>query len=141
MKKEQFVEKKRLEHVVEKIFRDVDSVIVEGRDDKKIIQKLGFQGKIFLSVERTYEDLCEDVSRTSERVAILTDFDEHGKEQAQEISRELQEEVDVLRSARKEFGKKMTSNDRRAVEDIRPLFQDWEEKFVEAAMDQLFFDP
>ena len=141
MRKEEFIEKKRLENVVKNISRDVDSVIVEGWDDKKIIQKLGFDGKIFLSAERTHEDLCEDVSRTSKKVAVLTDFDEHGKDEAREISRKLQQDIDVIRSARKEFGEQLTSNDRRAVEDIRPLFQDHEEKFVEAAMDDIFFDP
>lgn len=141
MRKEDFREKNRLEEVVKDIDRNVDSVIVEGWSDKKMIQKLGFEGKIFLSAERTVEDLVEDVSRGSEAVAVLTDFDTHGKEEAEKISRHLQEEVDVLRSARKKFGAQLTSKDRRAVEDVRPLFDDKDEKFVEAAMDQLYFEP
>ncbi|MFB6100709.1 MAG: hypothetical protein ABEK16_05555 [Candidatus Nanohalobium sp.] len=141
MKREDFIEKNRLEEIVEKISRDVDSVIVEGWDDRKMIQKLGFEGRIFMSAERTHEDLCEDVARASEKTAVLTDFDSHGKEEAREISRKLQEEIDVVRSARKEFGAELTSNDRRAVEDVRPLFEDRDEKFVDAAMDGLFFDP
>jgi 5S rRNA maturation endonuclease (ribonuclease M5) len=139
MRREDFIEKKKLEEIVEKISCDVDSVIVEGWADKKVIQELGFEGKIFLSAERTHEDLIEDISRGSESVAVLTDFDSHGKEEAREISRKLQEEIDVIRSARKEFGAQLTSKDRRAVEDIKPLFDDLEEKFVEAAMDGLFF--
>ena len=141
MKKEDFREKNRLEDIIEDIDRNVDSVIVEGWSDKKMIQKLGVEGKIFMSAERTVEDLVEDVSRGSQRVAVLTDFDAHGKEAAEEISRILQEEVDVLRSSRKKFGAQLTSKDRRAVEDVRPLFDDKDEKFVEAAMDQLYFEP
>jgi 5S rRNA maturation endonuclease (ribonuclease M5) len=141
MNTKDFKEKKQLEEVVKKISRDVDAVIVEGWDDKKIVQKLGFKGKIFMSAERTHEDLCEDVSRVSEKVAVLTDFDSHGKEEAREISRKLQQDIDVIRSARKEFGAQLTSTDRRAVEDVRPLFEDLDEKFVDAAMDDLFFEP
>lgn len=139
MRREDFVEKNRLEKIVAKISRDVDSIIVEGWADKKVMRELGFQGRIFLSAERTHKGLVEDVSRASEKVAVLTDFDSHGKEEAQAISRKLQEEIDVIRSARKEFGAQLTSKDRRAVEDIRPLFEDMEKKFVEAAMDGLFF--
>jgi 5S rRNA maturation endonuclease (ribonuclease M5) len=139
MRREKFIERNRLEKIVQEISRDVDSIVVEGWDDKKIMQKLGFEGKIFLSAEKTHEDLVEDVSRGSKRTAVLTDFDTHGKEEARKISRKLQEEIDVIRSARKEFGAQLTSKDRRAVEDVRPLFEDREEKFVEAAMDGLFF--
>ena len=141
MNREDYIEKNRLEQVMDKISRDVDSVIVEGWSDKKIIQKLGFQGKIFMSAERTHKDLCEDVARVSERTAVLTDFDQHGKQEAREISRRLQEEIDVIRSARKEFGAQLTSTDRRAVEDIRPLFNDPDQKFIEAGLDQLYFEP
>ena len=124
MRREDFIEKNRLEKIVAKISRDVDSIIVEGWADKKVMRELGFQGRIFLSAERTHKGLVEDVSRASEKVAVLTDFDSHGKEEAQAISRKLQEEIDVIRSARKEFGAQLTSKDRRAVEDIRPLFED-----------------
>ncbi len=141
MKKEDFIEKNRLEEVVARISRDVDSIIVEGWSDKKIMQKLGFEGRIFTSAERSHEDLCEDVSRSSSKVAVLTDFDNHGKDEAKAISGKLQEEIDVIRSARKEFGSQLTSKDRRAVEDIRPLFKDREQKFIEAELDQLYFNP
>lgn len=141
MNKEDYIEKNRLSNIVEKISRDVDSVIVEGWADKKIMQKLGFKGKIFMSAERTHGDLCEDVARVSDKAAVLTDFDSHGKEEAREISRKLQEEIDVIRSHRKEFGAQLTSKDRRAVEDIQPLFDDKEKKFIDAELDQLYFDP
>jgi 5S rRNA maturation endonuclease (ribonuclease M5) len=139
MNKEDYKEKHRLEQIIQKISRDTDTVIVEGWADKKIIQKLGFKGKVFLSAEKTHQDLVEDVSRRSEKAAVLTDFDQHSKKQAKEISRKLQQKVDVIRSARKQFGKELTANDRRAVEDARTLFEDKEQKFVEAAMDSLYF--
>lgn len=140
MRRENFIEKNRLENVISRIDRDVDAVIVEGYSDRIVIEKLGFEGKIFLSAEKSVEGLVEDVARGADRVAVLTDFDNHGKDQAQIISRELDKEIDVLNSAREEFGKQLTSKGRMAVEDIAPLFVDKEEKFVDAALDGLFFN-
>lgn len=139
METEKFREKKELEEVVERLDRDLDSVIVEGFEDRRMMRKLGFSGKVFMSAERSVEDLVEDVSRGAETVAVLTDFDEHGKEESRKLTRELDREIDVVKSARKEFGAQLTSTGRRAVEDVRPLFQDREKKFVDAALDRLFF--
>lgn len=139
MEKDDYVEKRELERVISRIDRDVDSVVVEGYSDRIVVEKLGFTGKIFLSAEKTLEGLAEDVGRGAERVAVLTDFDNHGKEQAGKISRRLDKEVDVIRSCRKQFGKQLTSTGRMAVEDIAPLFVDREQKFVDAALDDLFF--
>lgn len=139
MDTEKFRERKKLEEVTRKVDRDVDSVIVEGFADKQVMQKLGFEGKIFLSAERTVEDLAEDVARASEKVAILTDFDNHGKEENKKILQELQDKVDVINASRREFGAQLTSTGRRTVEDAAPLFRSKERKFVDAALDTLFF--
>ncbi len=139
MDRTRFEEKKKLEKEVEKLDRDVDSVVVEGFSDKTVMQKLGFSGKIFLSAERTVEDLVEDVSRGAEKVAVLTDFDSHGKEQNRHISAELEKKVDVIRTSRKDFGAQLTSTGRRCIEDIQPLFRSKQQKFVDAALDRLFF--
>jgi len=139
VEKQDFVEKKELEKIISRIDRDVDSVVVEGYSDRIVIEKLGFSGKIFLSAEKTIEGLTEDIARGAKRVAVLTDFDNHGKEQAEKISRSLDREVDVIRSCREQFGKQLTSTGRKAIEDAAPLFVDKEEKFVEAALDDLYF--
>lgn len=133
------MERRKLEEVTKKFNRDVDSIIVEGFSDKQVMQKLGFEGRIFLSAERTVEDLAEDVERSSQRVAILTDFDEHGKEENKKILQELQDRVDVIKASRKEFGAQLTSTGRRTIEDAAPLFESKETKFVDAALDTLFF--
>ena len=140
MKKEEHRELRNLENTVERIDRDVDAVIVEGYSDLHYLEKLGFDGKIFMSAERTVEDLVEDVSRGADRVAVLTDFDSTGKEASSEISRELEKEIDVIHSAREEFGQQLTSTGRRCVEDVRPLFDDREQKFVDAMLDRLFMN-
>lgn len=139
MKNEKFRERQKLEEVTKKLDRDVDSVIVEGYADKQVMQKLGFEGRIFLSAERTVEDLAEDVARSSKRVAILTDFDQHGKDENKKILQELQDKVDVINASRKEFGAQLTSTGRRTIEDAAPLFESKQRKFVDAALDTLFF--
>lgn len=139
MEVENFKELKKLEAIVQRIDRDADSVVVEGFMDRKALRKLGFTGKVFLSAERTVEDLAEDVSRGAEKVVILTDFDEHGKEANRQILQHLQPEVDVIKSSREEFGSQLTSTGRRTIEATMPLFSSLEDKFVEAALDGLFF--
>jgi 5S rRNA maturation endonuclease (ribonuclease M5) len=138
MRKELFRERKQLERVVEKIDRDVDSVIVEGFCDKKVVEQLGFTGKVFMSAERALEDLVEDVSHEADKVAVITEIDRNGKEANKDIRQALQGQVDVIGSARKEFGSQLTSTGRRTVEDIQPLFHSREDKFVEASLDGLF---
>lgn len=140
MEDKKFLEKKRLEAEVKKLERDVDAAIVEGYSDKIALRKLGFQSKIFLSAERTVEDLVEDVSRGAERVVVLTDFDNHGKEQHRKISQALNKELDVMHSLRKDFGAQLTSTGRMTIEAVLPLFEDKDQKFVEAQLSGLYFD-
>lgn len=137
MDKEKFRERNNLIEVTRKLDRDLDAIIVEGFSDRKVMKKLGFEGKIFLSAERNNELLAEDVERGADTVAVLTDFDSHGKKQNREIRQELQDKVDVISASRKEFGAQLTSTGRRAIEDVEPLFHSKEDKFVDAALDRL----
>jgi len=135
---EEFKELKNLERLVDKLDKDLDSVIVEGFSDRKAMRKLGFNGKIFLSAEASVESLTEDVARGSEKTAVLTDFDSHGKKQNKKIRQSLEGEVKNSLTSRKKFGLQLTSNDRHAIEDLLPLFDDKEQKFVDAALSRLF---
>ena len=138
MDAERFMERKELESLTRKLNRDLDAIIVEGFSDRWAMRKLGFEGKIFESAERELELLAEDIERGADRVGILTDFDSHGKEENRKLRQLLQERVDVMNSARSEFGKQLTSEGRMAIEDVAPLFEDREQKFVDAALDQLY---
>lgn len=138
MNQEQFRELKQLEAVVEKLDRDLDSIIVEGVADREVMRELGFTGKIFLSAERTIEDLVEDVARGSKKTAVLTDFDSHGKEQNRKISQALQGEVKNSHSSREELGRQLTSEGRMTIESAAPLFEDKEQKFIDAALSRLY---
>lgn len=114
---------------------------MEGKADQKILRKLGYQGQIFLSAERKTEELVKKIAKTAEIAVVLTDFDKHGKKQAKEITRKLDKEIDVIKTEREKFGKQLTSTDRRAIEDIKPLFENKNQKFVDATLDQLYFNP
>lgn len=138
MDTEKFRERKQLESIVERLNRDLDAVVVEGFSDRRAMRKLGFEKKIFESAERELELLAEDIERGADRVAILTDFDSHGKEENRKLRQLLQDRVDVVNSARAEFGKQLTGEGRMAIEDVAPLFVDKEQKFVDAALDQLY---
>ena len=132
-----FRELQQLQKITEMIDRDADSVIVEGYSDKVAIRQLGFKGKIFQSAERSVEDLAEDVERGAVRVAVLTAFDTHRKDQNSEIIQALQGKVDVINSLRRDFGAQLTSNGRHAVEDVLPLFESKEDKFIEEMLDEI----
>lgn len=138
MEKERFKERKTLELLISDIDRDTDAVIVEGLGDKLVLKELGYTGKIFLSAQKTLEDLLEDVERGAEKVGVLTDFDSHGKEEAEKIRHELQKKIDVMTSVREKFGSQLTSTGRRTVEEIRPLLHSNQEKFVDATLDRLY---
>jgi len=47
MNKEKFRERKQLEQVIRKIDRDVDSIIVEGYCDKKVMENLDLKAGYF----------------------------------------------------------------------------------------------
>lgn len=112
---------------------------MEGLADKEVMENLGFEGDIILSAEKTIEDLVQKLERSKNNsVVVLTDFDEHGKEQAKEITHRLDKKMDVHRTAREKFGRQLTSTDRRAIEDVKPLFEDKNKKFVDATLDRLF---
>ena len=138
MEQEKFKELKQLEKVVEKLDRDLDSVIVEGYDDREVIKQLGFTGKVFLSAEKTVEDLVEDVARGSNRTAILTDFDSHGKKENKKIRKALEEKVNNSISSRNLIGKQLTKNGRMTIESARPLLNDKEQKFIDAKLSRLY---
>lgn len=138
MDKERFRERNMLEKTVERIDRDVDAAVVEGYSDRKVLRELGFESMIFESAERSVEDLAEDLERAAGTIAVLTDFDSHGEEQARKIGHALQGRVDVIDSARDELRGQMKSEGRMAVEDARPLLHSRQQKFVDALLDRLF---
>jgi len=135
---EDYIYREKLRKLAQKIDNDVDAIIVEGKSDKRILRKLGVEGHIFTCGGKVPELFCDDVARVSNKIVILTDFDEHGKELNKEFRQLLSSDVDILSSYRKQFGKLLTSRDRYCIEDLRPLFTSRFQKFVDVDLDRLF---
>ncbi|MDY6789422.1 MAG: hypothetical protein SVV03_05685 [Candidatus Nanohaloarchaea archaeon] len=133
-----YMYRERLSDLAERIGRDVDAVIVEGKCDERALKKLGMETDIFKVGRCSIEPFCERISDIAESVVILTDFDSEGKEINKELRQRLVEETDVLGSYRKDFGKLMTSKDRYCIEDLNPLFNSPFDKFIDADLDRLF---
>ncbi len=135
---EEYLYREKIKRFLGEIDFDSDAIIVEGKKDKQVLEKLGVSTKIFMVSKRELKEFCETVSRCSESVAVLTDFDEAGKEINKKLVQELREETDILSSYRRDFGKLLTSRDRYCIEDIRPLLGREFDKFDEVKLSRLY---
>lgn len=140
MDKEEYIYLEKLKGLAQKIGRDVDAVIVEGRNDEKALKRLGMEADIFKFGGNVVEPFCERVAELADSVVILTDFDTEGKEMNLELRQVLEEKLDVMGDYRKKFGKLLTSKDRYCIEEINPLFHSIFDKFVDASLDRMFTD-
>ncbi|MDY6771078.1 MAG: hypothetical protein SV186_03920 [Candidatus Nanohaloarchaea archaeon] len=135
---EEYEYRERVRRFVQRMDDNVDAIIVEGESDKRVLRRLGAESRIFTSGGRSPEPFAETVARVTDRLVILTDFDEHGKELNKEFQHLLREDVTIFHAYRRDFGKLLTSSGRHCVEDLRPLFDSRFEKFVDAKLDRLF---
>ena len=140
MSKEDFLYRESIRKLLKRINKNCDAIIVEGKDDVKVLRRLGVSVRIFRSANRPDEEFCDTVAHASERVVILTDFDSEGKEIARNLGQILREEIDVMNSYRKEFGKLLTSKDRYCIEDLRPLMGKEFDRFDEAKLSRMYSD-
>lgn len=65
-------------------------IIVEGKRDKKALEKIGFKNIIPISGKSNERILQFLKKRKYQRVAILTDFDKEGRERYKELARLFQ---------------------------------------------------
>lgn len=130
--------REQLKRLLEKIDRDADVVVVEGKSDTAVLRKMGCSSAIEESAGRQPDVFAADVGASHETAVVLTDFDTHGKEVADELSHLLAKECDVLHTYRERFGKLLTERGRMCVEDIRPLLGDHDRSFREQTLDRLF---
>jgi len=73
-----------IKNIINSLNSEVDLIIVEGEKDKRALIKAGFKKEIIkcssLSLAEIEERIFEISKNKKLRVAILTDFDEKGKE-------------------------------------------------------------
>lgn len=83
--------KDRLSETISKMNYDVDAVIVEGRRDRKALRSMGFSKTVIDCSSLTFEEVFEKLADSGAKsVALLTDFDGHGRELFSGISEALE---------------------------------------------------
>jgi len=65
-------------------------IIVEGKKDKKVLEKIGFKNIIPISGKSNIKILKFLQKKKYDKVAILTDFDKEGKKKCKELTHILQ---------------------------------------------------
>lgn len=107
--------------ILERMDESVDAVVVEGPNDTEALRRAGVETKI-LECTR-----CSRLYRVSDRlswhsVAILTDFDEHGRHLNGRL-RELLSDRDVELRWRRELGLVLTQRGRYDIESLQNVFE------------------
>jgi len=98
---------------------DVELVIVEGKNDKKAIQSIGFKRKV-IELNSDLSSL-ERMIKKYNSLVILTDFDKAGKELERKITKFLAGRIKIKTTYRRKFGKLLGSIGRRDIESINNL--------------------
>lgn len=140
MSKDDYLYRERIRNLLKQIDRDCDAIIVEGKEDEKVLKNMGVAIRIFRVANRPNAEFCDTVAYSSERVVILTDFDSEGKEINKELKKLLEGDVDVMSDYRKKFGKLLTSEGRFCIEELRPLLGKEFDKFDEAKLSRMYSD-
>jgi 5S rRNA maturation endonuclease (ribonuclease M5) len=71
----------KLERVIHELAEESarTPIIVEGRNDREALRKLGIGGEVFVvNGHHTIFEMCEEISRKHKRVIVLTDWDRKG---------------------------------------------------------------
>jgi len=105
-----------LKNLVDKMNTEISCVVVEGKKDKEALVRIGYKGRII------YADRFK---KAEERVVILTDFDEEGKETTKRIMRNVGEK-NIDKFFRNEFRKILKSIGRDDIQSIINLCKKYE---------------
>jgi 5S rRNA maturation endonuclease (ribonuclease M5) len=70
---------KELEKIVKEMKKTIEAVVVEGVNDKKTLNLIGYNAPIFMCSYFLHIDLADLIGNKFSNVVILTDFDHEGK--------------------------------------------------------------
>jgi 5S rRNA maturation endonuclease (ribonuclease M5) len=95
----------RLEKILEETERyDKACIIVEGKKDKNVLEKIGFRNIIDISGKTIPEVVNKIISNHFQFTIVLTDFDGDGELKASQLTKLLQHhEVHILPNIREKF--------------------------------------
>jgi len=106
-----------IKRLVKILNEEIDLVIVEGKRDKRALEKIGVKVMIC-----TLFSLKEELIPEGSRVLILTDFDREGKKLHARLMRELKGRK-INEWLRKEFSRVLGLYGRRTIESINNLLK------------------
>jgi 5S rRNA maturation endonuclease (ribonuclease M5) len=91
MKDKRALVKEELEKIIEKMDSAVDAALVEGRRDRKALRKMGFTKPVIDCSSLAGGEAAEKLMELGARnVAMLTDYDFHGRSLCRDLTRALQ---------------------------------------------------
>ncbi len=91
-----------LNTLIEKIKQSNILMVVEGKKDKKALEKLGLSNIIELERKPLYQ-IVEEISELNKEVIILTDLDKKGKEIYGKLNNDLQKRGIKVRNELRNF--------------------------------------
>lgn len=103
-----------LKLLVEEMNREVDCIIVEGKNDRIALELLGFHKKIVYPFQ---------LDKLEGRIVILTDFDQEGNRIAKEIVRKVGE-AKIEKVYREKFRKILKKIGRNDIQSIKNLIKE-----------------
>ncbi len=112
----------KLKELAEKMNDEIACIVVEGKEDRKALQKIGYKGKIL------YFNSLRKVKNLGRKIVILSDFDEEGEEIAKIALKELGER-NVEMYFRSEFKKILKSIGRNNIQSIINLCKKYERMY------------
>lgn len=115
-----------IKKIVSEMNENLDAIIVEGKRDENVFISLGFKKKIIKCSSKDLEDIEREIKDLKDewreknykiKVAILTDFDEKGRDLNKKIKAYLQQRGIVIENFYRSKIKEM-ANDIKEIEDL-----------------------
>ena len=121
----------KIQSILSDLNTTTDLIIVEGIRDVKAIRELGYLGRIDIISHSNVSlpNLAINISETSNKVLVLTDFDESGMKQAHRLTSLLEGiGVKVDKEKRRILGKYFRVTGANTIESIDNIFQSFESR-------------
>lgn len=119
----------RIIEILKIIDENVDIIIVEGKHDREVLEKLGCKSQIIVigDAHKPLFMLIEEIERehTNSRIAILTDFDDEGEKLNKKMEKIFEgRRVTIERTLKKKLRKVMLEDNRRRIEEIMGIIEE-----------------
>jgi len=109
---------RELKEVTQEMNRELDLVLVEGKNDRRALRQLGLEVKI-IKASRLQPFRLQG----TERVSILTDFDHEGQKLRKRLLQRLDSKARIDKRFRKKLGELLGRYGRRDIEAINNLVE------------------